>query len=79
MSNCYRSSPRPQYGVLERCRQLIEEGYDVNQRDSIDVTLLHWAAINNRMALASYYIGLGGEVDARGGDLSSTPLHWAVR
>ncbi|XP_043191814.1 palmitoyltransferase ZDHHC17-like [Amphibalanus amphitrite] len=68
-----------QYGVLERCRQLIEEGYDVNQRDSIDVTLLHWAAINNRMALASYYIGLGAEVDARGGDLSSTPLHWAVR
>ncbi|XP_037071175.1 palmitoyltransferase Hip14-like [Pollicipes pollicipes] len=68
-----------QYGVLERCRQLIDDGYDVNRRDNIDVTLLHWAAINNRMPLASYYIGLGAEVDARGGDLASTPLHWAVR
>ena len=37
-----------QYGVLERCMELIEGGFDVNQVDTENVSLLHWAAINNR-------------------------------
>ena len=37
-----------QYGVFERCVELIENGYDVNQPDQENVTVLHWAAINNR-------------------------------
>ena len=40
-----------QYGVYERCVELIENGYDVNQPDRENVTLLHWAAINNRTEL----------------------------
>ena len=39
-----------QYGARERVEQLVEGGYDVNQRDDENVTLLHWAAINNRGA-----------------------------
>jgi palmitoyltransferase len=43
------------------------------------VTLLHWAAINNRKELCSLYISNGANVDAIGGKLLATPLHWAVR
>ncbi|OXB59581.1 hypothetical protein ASZ78_010095 [Callipepla squamata] len=68
-----------QYGMLERCKQLVEAGYDVRQPDEENVTLLHWAAINNRQELVKYYISKGAVVDQLGGDLNSTPLHWAVR
>ena len=37
-----------QYGARERVEELVEGGFDVNQRDEENVTLLHWAAINNR-------------------------------
>ncbi|XP_009074540.1 PREDICTED: palmitoyltransferase ZDHHC13 [Acanthisitta chloris] len=65
--------------MLERCRELVEAGYDVRQPDKENVTLLHWAAINNRQELVKYYISKGAVVDQLGGDLNSTPLHWAVR
>lgn len=68
-----------QYGAFERCKQIIESGYDVNERDSENVTLLHWAAINNRRDVVKYYIAKGAVIDAIGGDLQSTPLHWATR
>jgi palmitoyltransferase ZDHHC13/17 len=58
---------------------LIESGYDVNAADAETVTLLHWAAINNRRELIKYFISIGAVVDAVGGDLQSTPLHWATR
>lgn len=42
-----------QYGNLERCRELVEEeGVDVRQGDMEGITALHWAAINNRFAVA---------------------------
>ncbi|KAF7251749.1 Palmitoyltransferase ZDHHC13 [Varanus komodoensis] len=68
-----------QYGLLERCQELVEAGYDVRQPDKENVTLLHWAAINNRLDLVKYFISKGAVVDQLGGDLNSTPLHWAVR
>uniref|UniRef100_A0A673VXZ7 Palmitoyltransferase n=1 Tax=Salmo trutta TaxID=8032 RepID=A0A673VXZ7_SALTR len=68
-----------QYGIFERCRELVEAGYDVQQPDKENVTLLHWAAINNRIDLVKYYISKGAMVDQLGGDLNSTPLHWATR
>ncbi|CAN7998292.1 unnamed protein product [Ixodes hexagonus] len=69
-----------QYGVFERCRYLVEvESYDVNKPDAEDVTLLHWAAINNRRDIVNFYIAKGAVVDAIGGELRSTPLHWATR
>uniref|UniRef100_A0AAR2LE71 Palmitoyltransferase n=1 Tax=Pygocentrus nattereri TaxID=42514 RepID=A0AAR2LE71_PYGNA len=68
-----------QYGIFERCRELVEAGYDVRQPDKENVTLLHWAAINNRVDLVKYYISKGAVVDQLGGDLNSTPLHWATR
>lgn len=59
--------------------ELIEAGADVNQPDSETVTLLHWAAINNRKDIVKYLIAKGAVVDAIGGELASTPLHWATR
>ena len=68
-----------QYGAFERVQEIIENGFNVNQRDSENVTLLHWAAINNRREIVKYYIKQGADVDAVGGELMSTPLHWASR
>uniref|UniRef100_A0A3Q1F5H3 Palmitoyltransferase n=2 Tax=Acanthochromis polyacanthus TaxID=80966 RepID=A0A3Q1F5H3_9TELE len=68
-----------QFGILERCKELVEAGYDVRQPDKENVTLLHWAAINNRSELVKYFISKGAIVDQLGGDLNSTPLHWAIR
>ncbi|XP_069479563.1 palmitoyltransferase ZDHHC13 isoform X2 [Ambystoma mexicanum] len=65
--------------MLARCKELVEAGYDVRQPDKENVTLLHWASINNRLELVKYYISKGAVVDQLGGDLNSTPLHWAIR
>ncbi|XP_071100123.1 palmitoyltransferase ZDHHC17-like isoform X2 [Haliotis cracherodii] len=68
-----------QYGAFDRVRELIEAGYDVNQMDKENVSLLHWAAINNRAQIVKYFTSKGAVVDKFGGDLNSTPLHWATR
>uniref|UniRef100_A0A6Q2ZMJ1 Palmitoyltransferase n=1 Tax=Esox lucius TaxID=8010 RepID=A0A6Q2ZMJ1_ESOLU len=67
------------FGVLERCKELVEAGYDVRQPDKENVSLLHWAAINNRTEVVKYYMSKGAVIDQLGGDLNSTPLHWAIR
>ncbi|XP_065581644.1 putative palmitoyltransferase ZDHHC13 [Artemia franciscana] len=66
-------------GVLERCKQLVEAGYNVNKRDLENLTLLHWASLNNRKEIVNYYISQNAVVDAVGGVVSSTPLHWAIK
>ena len=69
-----------QYGVFERCREIVEkDGYDVRKPDNDNITVLHWAAINNRHELVKYFLSAGAIVDSIGGDLNSTPLQWAVR
>ena len=68
-----------QYGALERVTELVDAGADVNQPDAETVTLLHWASINNRKEIVKYLIAKGATVDAIGGELQSTPLHWATR
>ncbi|KNC81058.1 hypothetical protein SARC_06600 [Sphaeroforma arctica JP610] len=69
-----------QRGLLQRVAHLVEtEGVDINTPDQEDVTVLHWAAINNRLAVVKYLLLKGAIVDALGGHLQSTALHWAVR
>jgi len=68
-----------QYGAYERVQEILDEGFDVNQRDGENVTLLHWASINNRRDIVRLFISAGSELDAVGGELLSTPLHWASR
>ena len=45
-----------QYGYLPRCKQLVEEGLDVRTPDKDNITLLHWAAINNRLEIARFVL-----------------------
>jgi len=68
-----------QYGAFDRVQEIIESGFDVNERDEENVTLLHWAAINNRREIVQYFLQLGADCNAVGGELMSTPLHWATR
>jgi len=69
-----------QYGVFDRVKEIVEkDGFDVRKPDRDNITVLHWAAINNRSELVHYLLSAGAIVDAIGGDLNSTPLQWAVR
>ncbi|KAL3312889.1 hypothetical protein Ciccas_008513 [Cichlidogyrus casuarinus] len=73
-----------QYGALARVVQLVEhedptQAVDVNQLDDEGVSLLHWAAINNRRQIVMYLVSKGANVDRLGGNLVATPLQWAIR
>lgn len=48
---CFSLCNPIRFGILERCKELVEAGYDVRQPDKENVSLLHWAAINNRSEL----------------------------
>lgn len=42
-----------QYGILQRCIELVErENVSVVNGDEEGITVLHWAAINNRIPVA---------------------------
>ncbi len=67
-----------QYNEIERVKELVESlQHDVNTPDQEGCFLLHWASINNHVELVRYLIAKGALVDVKGGDLKSTPLHWA--
>ncbi|CAF2037640.1 unnamed protein product [Rotaria magnacalcarata] len=69
-----------QYGFYERVIELIEADSQLTTKLLDDnITLLHWAAINNRIEIAKYLISKGAKIDAIGGALHSTPLYWAIR
>lgn len=57
-----------QFGRYEECRQYLETNlFDVNQRDPENVTLLHWAAINNQTGIVDYFLDKGADINAIGG------------
>ncbi|KAK6033380.1 DHHC zinc finger domain protein [Ostertagia ostertagi] len=69
-----------QYGNVERLQQLLDSGaITPDWTDSDDCSLLHWAAINNRLHVAELLLRRRANVNAVGGVLASTPLHWAAR
>ena len=48
-----------QYGILQRCIELVErENASVLSGDEEGITVLHWAAINNRIPVARYIMCL---------------------
>ena len=51
----------------------------VNCADKDGCTLLHWAAINNRVEVANYLVESGLTRSGGGGVLYETPLQWAIR
>lgn len=69
-----------QYGFYDRVVQLIDVNPSLASTPLNDnITLLHWAAINNRIEVAKYLINKGAHIDAIGGALKATPLNWAIR
>ncbi|OQR99967.1 hypothetical protein ACHHYP_03755 [Achlya hypogyna] len=70
-----------QYGLLEELKCIFSEmgTVDINMRDDSGATLLHWAALNNRILMLMYLLEQPGiEVNALGGELQSTPVYWAA-
>jgi palmitoyltransferase len=69
-----------QYGYYDRVVELVQPDLSlVTTPTNGNITLLHWAAINNRIEIAEYLINKRAQIDAFGGELNSTPLHWAIR
>ncbi|VDM97130.1 unnamed protein product [Thelazia callipaeda] len=69
-----------QFGNITRLQELLDSGECApDTLDTDDCSLLHWAAINNRLLVARILIDRGCNVNAIGGVLASTPLHWAAR
>lgn len=69
-----------QYGDLKYLKDSIEnQKVSPNVADKDGCSLLHWAVINNRLAVVRYLISKGASINAIGGSLLETPLHWACR
>ncbi|KAL7075577.1 hypothetical protein ACQ4LE_005226 [Meloidogyne hapla] len=69
-----------QFGDVNKLLSLLNScSVSPNSVDQDDCSLLHWAAINNRIEAAKLLLQRGANVNAIGGVLASTPLHWAAR
>lgn len=64
------------HGDLERVRELVSGGADVNETDQYGWLPVHRAAANNRDDVVSYLLAAGSAIEARGTD-AWTPLHLA--
>ena len=69
-----------QQGDLTRIRGLLDDGEaQATVTDAEGITALHWAAMNMHIDVCKLLLERGAEVDAVGGQLTATPLHWASR
>ncbi|KAL9032034.1 MAG: hypothetical protein Q9180_006741, partial [Flavoplaca navasiana] len=67
-------------GELGPVQKLLEDGkYTADYQDAENITPLHWAAINNHLALCRFLLDNGAGVNALGGINEATPAHWAVQ
>jgi ankyrin len=62
---------------IELIVKLVEEGSDVNTRDSRGITAMHVAAISGRADVAELLVNMGADVEAGDND-GWTPLHAAA-
>ncbi|GAA5803111.1 hypothetical protein HPULCUR_008586 [Helicostylum pulchrum] len=65
-------------GHLDKVKELIGQGANVNVKDNANWTPLHEAAINARVEIAKYLIQAGADINVRGYGLD-TPLHDACQ
>lgn len=71
-----------QQGDLEKVRSLLDDetsGVKATDVDGEGITALHWAAMNSALDVCRLLLERGADVDAVGGELHATPLHWATR
>ena len=69
-----------QTGDFDSVEELVVKNrlVSVNSKDTDGCTLLHWAAINNRVQITNLLV-TNGALHVPGGILNETPLHWALR
>ncbi|TID13309.1 hypothetical protein CANINC_004996 [Pichia inconspicua] len=74
-----------QCGNLEILKSYLEKSpsnptpLSPNTTDSDGITLVHWAALNNRLEIIKYLVSKGADPDVPAGDMNATPLLWAAR
>jgi len=61
-------------GELDKVKTLMAGGLDVNAKDELDLTLLHWAAIADSPEVADFLIAQGADVNAKSKLNDRTPL-----
>jgi len=64
------------HGDLQRVRELVSGGADVNETDQYGWLAVHRAAANDRDEVVSYLLAASSAIEARGTD-AWTPLHLA--
>lgn len=72
-SSIWAAAKRNDIGLLEK---KISEGFDVNKKDYLQATPLHWAAAYGNTESIDLLLKNGADIDAEDGK-NSTPLHWA--
>jgi ankyrin repeat protein len=69
-----------QWGDLSYVETAVEvHGLSPNCCDSDGCSLLHWAAINNRVSIMKYLVSKNASVNIIGGANKEIPLQWALR
>ncbi len=71
----FKSVQEGDYGVIER---FLDTRHSANTVDADGCTLLHWAALNNRVQLTKLLINAGADVNLGGGAGKQSPLEWAL-
>ena len=69
-----------QYGDINFLQTALESyGISPDMKDREDCSLLHWAAVNNRIAIIELLLQFHADVNVVGGDAREIPIQWAVR
>lgn len=58
---------------------ILNHGISVNAADENNCSLLHWAAINQRIEIILLLISHAVNINQIGGDFKETPVQWAIR
>lgn len=66
------------WGCISLMKQRLLQGANINTRDSLGKTSLHWAAIKGQSAACSFLLNRGANLHLTDDNLM-TPLHWASK
>lgn len=84
MADCFDADQlhfAAQDGDLEKARELVENGYDVNAFDSdVHYTPLHYAAVAEQLEIVRYLLSVGADINAHDvRHVGETPLGAVAR